>query len=851
MNVMGCPPAPTCMRPIVSCEPPMVLITPLDSAGCRIGCDYCDITDVPEIPSFDSCGVAIERCVEDSPGCTRVYPCNNNDEIVLAYYPYIPCKDNCVNVTLTEPEPEPEICENIQSAQIIQTRDGNFKLTGSYYHCDNVDDFENVETLEMISQEELPCAKNWYTSGDLVCYCPCEEQLSTSPPPDIDISTCPTFTCTQLDCEVIQQPTYDDNGCATGCPVCDDTLPSTCNLVELCNEEKDNCISVLPCGEKDDTVMVQLCETSDCIISSETELPIKPCMTDRCVAIESLDLDYVCPDAPMCTMEMLLCEGVYTPTDENGCIIGCPTCPNDSSPPYINNIADMCKELVDQYGIRIIENIKQEIPSDKLCESIGLCNQDTDTTECTICTSVVDYAEELIQTNATTTQIINDVKKSCDILNINDEGHTDCPPPPECMPPQHGWSCDNYYTPMDENGCITGCPICPPKPPRDDRKSPSPPPPRDDRKSPSPPPRLLGTPASPSPPPPRGDKPDCNDQMVVCPQIALRCSNGAAIVDYNADGCQISCPYCPVKPEPIDIDIVSPPTDINKKDIIAHIRRRAEKWSKDPVKIRELTMDREKFVKIMDDLSVSVAKVNFTDDIEHNEVIKVDVIYSKYSFRTIEDENGHCNERPYVTRCIVKLPPTMGRKMLTEMSYNLYNYNVSIEGTNSSIVADTVITATNTATIIGSMNMSVVSDQVLFEGADEAEIDEFNSLSFNEEDFIDDGIFALNSNTMGGEIVTDEYMQTPPIIYLESPTLAPPPEDDNSTPDRKPYYIAGSFMLVFVAGMTVYIVTRKSGEWKAPSDKETLFQNTNPLMSHEQSSKQPTVFSTNPLHDDV
>ena len=40
-----------------------------------------------------------------------------------------------------------------------------------------------------------------------------------------------------------------------------------------------------------------------------------------------------CPEPMPCPTVMLYCEGLFTPTDDNGCAVGCPTCPEVPPPP--------------------------------------------------------------------------------------------------------------------------------------------------------------------------------------------------------------------------------------------------------------------------------------------------------------------------------------------------------------------------------------------------------------------------------------------------------------------------------------------------------------------------------------
>jgi len=209
---MSCPPAPMCPTVFQMCQAPMVPITPRDEADCRIGCDYCGIADVPEPPSFNSCGVSIERCVEDDPVCIRIHPCNNADELVLVHFPYVPCKENCVNVTVTMEDPNKGQCDKLEPAMIILNEEGEFDLDtdiGQEYDCNGLEYFESVPTLEMIDPEYLPCAQEWYMQGDLVCYCPCDETVIPSSPRPRDHSPPPPL---RKDMKPIKAPSPPPGG---------------------------------------------------------------------------------------------------------------------------------------------------------------------------------------------------------------------------------------------------------------------------------------------------------------------------------------------------------------------------------------------------------------------------------------------------------------------------------------------------------------------------------------------------------------------------------------------------------------------------------------------------------------
>ena len=277
------------------------------------------------------------------------------------------------------------------------------------------------------------------------------------PPPVV----CPEVDCPEIECDHPKAPVFDSTGCQTSCPGCEDD-EVTCNLVEDCMADEKNCFRAIPCDDRNTVYMAQLCEGSDCVYTKDN-IPLKPCESEYCTPIQSNDLDTACPPPVMCPTVMLMCDGLYTPVDDNGCTVGCPTCPD-------NGITEICQQLVDQYGLKIVENLQQEVPADQVCGILDLCSS-ADTVECSACEFIVNYAESAISTNHTATQIVADVRKECDILGLI----------PSSPPPR-----DDRKSPS------------PPPPPRDDRKSPSPPPPRDDRKSPFSPllPAMTASPPS-------------------------------------------------------------------------------------------------------------------------------------------------------------------------------------------------------------------------------------------------------------------------------------------------------------------------------------------------------------------
>ena len=115
-------------------------------------------------------------------------------------------------------------------------------------------------------------------------------------------------------------------------PGCEDEV--TCNLVEDCMADEKNCFRAIPCDDRNTVYMAQLCEGNDCVYTKDN-IPLKPCESDYCTAIQSTDLDTACPSPVMCPTVMLMCDGLYTPVDDNGCIVGCPACPDtpEGNPP--------------------------------------------------------------------------------------------------------------------------------------------------------------------------------------------------------------------------------------------------------------------------------------------------------------------------------------------------------------------------------------------------------------------------------------------------------------------------------------------------------------------------------------
>ena len=262
---------------------------------------------------------------------------------------------------------------------------------------------------------------------------------------------------------------------------------STCNLVELCDQQQNKCFSATSCGTHNGPVMAQYCDSAKCIITPDN-IPLQPCNSKNCVAIESIEPDYVCPPPPNCPMNYRMCPGSFTPVNDDGCVSGCPQCPvielapspprddrkSPSPPPPSPPPPSPPPSLPPS-------------PPPSLPPSPPPHREDTKTP------SPPPPKED---TKTPSPPPPREDRKSPSPPPPREDRKSPSPPPP-----REDRKSPSPPPPREDRKSPS------PPPPREDRKSPSPPPPREDRKSPSPPPpKLMGTPESPSPPPPREDR---------------------------------------------------------------------------------------------------------------------------------------------------------------------------------------------------------------------------------------------------------------------------------------------------------------------------------------------------------
>ena len=358
------------------------------------------------------------------------------------------------------------------------------------------------------------------------CMPPPEEQCASWIPPQEDENgcitgcgtCCPVLRCAQPECPNPFPPTLDDQGCQVDCGSCPPGVEPTCELVEKCHPEKNDCFQAEACGDKNSYFTAEFCTGTECIIT-ENNIPLMPCVTDNCEAVEAVELDYACPPPPTCPTEMLMCEGVFTPTDDHGCVTGCQQCPllvgeQNSPSPRSESPVDVITEC-DQLVGAITTTDKESDgfmlePTDEPCRiHDGMLYHGMWEPSNYDVVDTIEWIDPDVLPCAKQWAVSGDLVCYCpcdeykypprpfDPIAPSPRENQKSPSPP---PPKEAWP-----SPPRENQKSPSPP--PPKeawpsPPRENQKSPSPPPPRENQKSPSPPPPRENQ-KSPSPPPPR------------------------------------------------------------------------------------------------------------------------------------------------------------------------------------------------------------------------------------------------------------------------------------------------------------------------------------------------------------
>ena len=202
---MSCPPLPQCAALVLRCEPPLILTTPFDINGCVTGCPDCLPSDIPQP---HSCGIPVELCQEDYPSCIQVSHCDNRDEVLFALpctqddcvftenmERVQPCEKNCVNITYTDISAplSDKFCDKLVGAMTVMDQNsGELILLSTKEPC-HLDQegymqygmyspttYTTVDKLDGIKTDFLSCVDEFYVSGDLVCYCDCDDNYESA-----------------------------------------------------------------------------------------------------------------------------------------------------------------------------------------------------------------------------------------------------------------------------------------------------------------------------------------------------------------------------------------------------------------------------------------------------------------------------------------------------------------------------------------------------------------------------------------------------------------------------------------------------------------------------------------------
>tara|TARA_R110002096_G_scaffold403012_1_gene600445 strand:- start:6938 stop:7840 length:903 start_codon:yes stop_codon:yes gene_type:complete len=269
----------------------------------------------------------------------------------------------------------------------------------------------------------------------------------------------------------------------------------------------------------------------------------------------------------------------------------------------------------------------------------------------------------------------------------------------------------------------------------------------------------------------------------------------------------------------------------DEETTVSHVKRGGTKWSRDPIKNREVLDNVTKLTGILTDMSDDVTKLSVpSENIIQSENIRVDLHYRKYSNLTLPVEYLACKTRPLVVECAVSEYVNTSRGLLSTVV--LYDYEVSMESPNATTISLAVGTEVEGAEVIDGLNLTVTSDQILLSGADSTEIDEFNDFSHNILNISDDDIFTYEIASHQNSYLNEEYS-------LGFGFTPPPPVAGNG-PDST-YLIAGiGGAIALVAAIAGFVFTR--GRSKPRVQGNTQFLNPN------HSVEDGMDYSINPIH---
>ena len=264
----------------------------------------------------------------------------------------------------------------------------------------------------------------------------------------------------------------------------------------------------------------------------------------------------------------------------------------------------------------------------------------------------------------------------------------------------------------------------------------------------------------------------------------------------------------------------------DREKILSRVRKFIDKRSSNSTTNIEILSKPLELNEIIRDIVESVKAID-SDTVKYEDTINVNVLYKKFSERTLYNESIHCNSRPFVTNCIVDVP-----RSLRDLKFTLYEYeyDVVFGGANITELSYAISNETVGATTVPDMNISVTSDQILYSNASDVDIETFDT-QYN---FVDDGIFSTQYSSM-------------PVVDVLAPPPPPPSSESTGGSGLSVYahvgMVAGAMVFVgIVASVFVGSYYRKASR-RAPPPSPLL-------TSGESSPRESMVFSTNPLHNE-
>ena len=242
-------------------------------------------------------------------------------------------------------------------------------------------------------------------------------------------------------------------------------------------------------------------------------------------------------------------------------------------------------------------------------------------------------------------------------------------------------------------------------------------------------------------------------------------------------------------------------------------------------------------------MSARVSKISKpVEHIQHSEILRVALKYSKYSESDIDDELVNCIVRDLVKTCqITPLVPTVATRGLLTSVY-LYGYDVLLEDSNSTAIAISAQGEVAGSETVDAINMTAVSDQVLVSGGSAVEQEEFGNLTQLEFNITDDEYFTFDSSQSGDIWITSFDSAPEPLV------LAPPPPSSSAI---SPGILVGVAAGVAVmAGLIGWIATRRTR--KSALSRAVLSQSDEFMVSHDSPLIDGNIdYSINPIHNNV